>query len=142
MNFDMIKGQAALEYLIIVTVLLLALLPLVYLANQYSLTTSVAAEATAAVDLIVSNADYAFSLSPGSKTTAKIFIPQGYTANESYISNNIVFMKFYLANNKGVTVHRNTKGALTGSLPSNWGYHQFSFTLQSDASVLIEVAAS
>ena len=135
------KAQAALEYLIIITALLLALLPLVYLANQQSVTASVIAEANAAVDSIISNADYAFSLSPGSKTTAKIFVPQGYQANESYLSSNVVFMKFYLANGKEVTTYGNAKGNLTGSLPSKWGYHQFSFTLLENASVLIEVAA-
>jgi len=135
------NGQAALEYLIIITVLLAALLPLVYLANQYSVTKSTAVEARIAVYSIVSNADHTFSLSPGSKTTTNIFIPQGYQANESHIFNKTVFMKFYLANGNEATVYNTAKGTLMGTLPSTWGYHQFSFTLLENASVFIEVAA-
>lgn len=138
---SMIKGQAALEYMIIIAVLLAALLPLIYLANQHSATSSASTEARIAVDTIVATADSVSSLSPGSKTTARIFIPAGYAANESYISGKVVFIKVYLANGKELTYYKGAKSNLTGSMPSNPGYHLFSFTFQDTASVLIEVAA-
>jgi uncharacterized protein (UPF0333 family) len=137
----MIKGQTALEYLIIVTVLLAALLPLVYLANQYSSRSTVSVEAKVAVDSLVESADYVTSLSPGSKTTVDIFIPQGYVSNESSINGKRILLTFYLSTGKKFTIHKETKANVTGTLPSGWGYHEFSFTFQEDATVLIEAAA-
>ena len=136
------RAQASLEYLILFSALLAAMLPIIYIADQQYNREAVASSARLALESTTSAVDSVSALSAGSTIKRTIFFPQGYLGNESYVSEKIIFLKFYLPDGTAVDAFRETIAEVQGELPQYWGLHELTFTLEEDGTVLIKTSAS
>ena len=71
------KSQAAIEYLVLVSLIIFFLIPLLYYSTSESANTIKLNDAQDAIQSLVKTADYVYSLGPGTKTTVLITIPDG-----------------------------------------------------------------
>ncbi len=114
------KAQAALEYMMIVGMVLLILVPIVlyaYQQNEISIRTS---QARLAASQISSAADSLHAQGPGAKTFIDVFLPSGY-GSQSYASGNTIDLKIQTPAGMNDIIEI-TKANLTGSLPADSGY--------------------
>jgi len=71
------KSQAAIEYLVLVSLIIFFLIPLLYYSTSESANTIKLNDAQDAIQSLVKTADYVYALGPGTKTTVLITIPDG-----------------------------------------------------------------
>ncbi len=71
------KSQAAIEYLVLISLIIFFLIPLLYYSTSESANTIKLNDAQDAVQSLVKTADYVYSLGPGTKTNVLITIPEG-----------------------------------------------------------------
>ena len=135
------KAQIGLEYMAVLTILIVFIVPLFYIANERINVARTTSEARIAANTIVSSANAVYAQSPGSKLTAQVYIPQGYVANTSYIANKTVSLRFSLANGNPFEAFGLTKGNITGRLPPYAGRHVMTFMLNQNGYVIINVSA-
>ncbi len=122
------KGQVAVEYLIIISVALIILLPLSLYINQsligYRDETKIS-RAWNAVNKLGENADWVFSQGPPAKKTIEIYIPDD--VDEISFDNKTVL--FRVKTSAGISdVFYVTVPELKGSLPEYGGYYFVSLT--------------
>ena len=116
------KAQAALEYMMIVGLVLVILAPIVlyaYQQNEISVRTS---QARLAVSQISAAADSLYAQGPGAKTFIDVFLPSGY-GSQSFISDGIIALKIQTPAGTNDIIEV-TKANLTGSLPADSGYRR------------------
>lgn len=113
------KAQAALEYMMIVGMVMTILVPIVLYSYQYNETTTRASQASLAASQISSAADSLYAQGPGAKASLDVFLPSGYSA-QSYASGNILDIKVYTPSGFNDFLET-TKANLTGSLPAESG---------------------
>ena len=120
------KAQAAVEYLIIVGVSIIILLPLVVYSNEMVINHNEETKislAKNAVKKIGENADWVYSQGQPAKLGIQVYFPEGI--DQSSISNNTVLLK--MRTRGGISdVYQITTGTLNGSIPSNSGYYTVS----------------
>jgi len=126
------KAQAAVEFLIIVSVALMILLPVSFYANQslmgYRDDTKISL-AKNTVNKLGESADWVFSQGSPAKLTLKVYIPDD-VYNISLEGKTILFK---IRTSAGVTdVFYETVPSLGGSLPTNSGYYYVSLTAYAD----------
>lgn len=119
------KGQIAFEYIMIVSLVLLFIIPIwAYSASintQASQTISLS-QAQVAVNKIASAADLAYSQGPPTKLTMNILIPRGVTS--ANLTGTTVVLRLY--SGAGVTdVAAVSLANLSGSLPTTEGLYKF-----------------
>ncbi len=132
------RAQAGLEYLAILLVMIVALIPIFYMANQNTQTSRVGAEAYAAVRAIIAGVDSVYGQSPGTRTSVSVYLPQGYTANGSYFNRTVVSLRFYVTGGRYTDVYGSTTGNVTGSPPAGPGYRILYITMTGNNTVLIQ----
>lgn len=71
------KAQSAIEYLILISILLFMLIPILYYSNYQSTSVLNLNDAQDAVQTLAKTADYVYSLGPGTSSIALITIPRG-----------------------------------------------------------------
>jgi len=122
------KGQVAVEYMIIISVALIIILPLSLYMNQsfigYRDDTKIS-RAWNTVKKIGENADWVYSQGPPAKVTIEIYIPDG--VEEISFENKTVLFKVRTAS--GVSdVYYQTVPEFEGFLPEKSGYYFVSLT--------------
>ncbi len=125
------KAQVATEYLFILGLILLVLIPLLYYATKESTSTLGLNDAQDAVQTLAKTADYVYSLGPGTRSVVLITIPQGVyeiRVNGREIALNLTGYKEVVAY---------TKANLTGNLSSLQGTYNIPVTLQDNGIVKI-----
>ena len=123
------KGQIALEYLIILTVVLGALIPLVFLSFSHLEEHKAISDVNSAYNMMAASINQCFSLSPGSKITTRIYMPQSYDKAGSNLNANVLKLKFNLPNGDPLVISESVKGNIQGDLPDMQGYYTFTFEL-------------
>jgi len=120
------KAQVSLEYLTIVSIALLILVPLVLYANQMFLgyrentRTSLAKNA---VKKIGENADWVYSQGQPARREIQVYMPDGI--EEASLENNEVLLRIRTSAGTSDIFYR-TISPLDGSIPSNSGYYKIS----------------
>jgi hypothetical protein len=122
------KGQVAVEYLIIISVALMILTPLSLYVNQalrgYTDNTRIS-KAWTAVNKLGESADWVYSQGPPAKLTFKIYIPDGI---EEASLNDKTFL-FKIKTSSGTSdIFYTTVSDLDGYLPKKSGYYYVSLT--------------
>jgi uncharacterized protein (UPF0333 family) len=122
------KSQVAVEYLIIVSVAFMILIPTILYLNQtftgYNDDNKLS-KASETVKKIGQTADWVYSQGPPAKQTIEIFIPKDL--EEISLNNKTVLFK--VRTSAGVSdVFYESVAPLNGTLPSNSGYYFISLT--------------
>lgn len=114
------KSQASMEYLTIVGLILVFLIPIFYYASSTSSTVIIKNEAKDAVKSLSKTVDFVYSLSPGTKSYVWITIPGG-VINTS-VSNNEVGLTLDYG---GISeIFYETKANVSGGFPSAKGTYK------------------
>ena len=126
------KSQVAVEFLIIVSVAFMIILPFTFYANQllisYKDDTKISL-AKNTVNKLGGSVDWVFSQGPAAKQTLEIYIPDDIY-NISLENKTILFQ---IRTSAGVTdVFYETVPLLNGSLPTTSGYYFVSLTAYTD----------
>jgi len=126
------KAQIAIEFLVIVSVALMIILPVTLYANKlligYKDDTKISL-AKNTVNKLGENVDWVFSQGPSAKRTLEIYIPDDI--NEISLNNNMILFK--VETSAGISdVFYETVPPLQGSLSKNSGYYLVSLTAYRD----------
>jgi len=126
------KSQVAVEYLIIVSVAFMILIPLVLFLNQtfigYSDDNKLS-KADTAVKKIGHTADWVYSQGPPAKQTIEVYIPKDIDGVS--LNNNTI--EFKVRTSAGVSdVYYETVAPLNGTIPLTSGYYFLSLTAFQD----------
>lgn len=131
------KAQAALEYMMIIGIAMLILVPIILYSYQQNETAMRINQAKLAATQISASAGSLYAQGPGAKTTLDIFLPAGYSA-QSYASGNIVNIKVYTPAGSNDVIEI-TRANMSGSLPSDSGYRRIFMTMLDSGYVNITV---
>jgi len=120
------KAQVAIEYLIIVSVAIIVLLPLIIYANEmirnYNEETKISL-AKNAVKKLGESADWVYSQGQPAKLTTEVYFPEGIT--QASLENNTILLRMKILS--GISdIYYSTISPLNGSIPSNAGYYTIS----------------
>ena len=126
------KSQAAIEYLVLMSLIIFFLIPLLYYSTSESANTIKLNDAQDAVQSLVKTADYVYSLGPGTKTNILITIPEGVY--------NISIKGYEIILNLGGygEIVGKSKANLTGNLSSSKGNYQVKVELLENGMVNIK----
>jgi len=114
------RGQAALEYMAMIGILLAILLPLsAYVWKNNSASSSIQ-QATIAADSMAGTANSLWGSGPGAKNRINVYFPPGYNATGSSLSGNTIRLKINTAAGPSDVVST-TKANITGTLPNSPG---------------------
>lgn len=118
------RGQASVEYLILIGVMLAFLIPLFYYSLSEITNNLKISQADNAVNLIAGKIDNVYSLGSGNREKLKVTIPRG-TASLEIIENKTVELKLLVFGNQ-TEIFKTTKATnIQGSLPKNPGTYFF-----------------
>ena len=128
------RGQSSFEYIIIVGVLLIIIIPFFYYAFSESNSNIKLNQADDAVKAIAGAADSVYSLGPGSKQFVYITIPDGVTSTS--VTSKTVQLQISIFGGTS-DIYATTKANLTGSLPASKGTYRLSLEMLSNGLVAI-----
>ena len=119
------RGQAALEYAMVIGLVLIALIPVLYISFTDTGSKIRDTQASDVVNTVAGAANTVYSLGPGSSKYISIDVPEGVVS--SAIQDNQVGIKVNLYN--GVSdVFSTIKGNISGAIPITPGLHRLSIT--------------
>lgn len=122
------KAQSAVEYLILIGMVLLIITPLAaYIWQQNEIGTRLR-QGQIAVNSIAATADNIYAQGSGAKTTVGIVFPSGYRYSESNLANKTIQIRVVTPAGYNDLV-ATTKANVTGSLPTTSGYKLLKFEL-------------
>lgn len=125
------KAQAATEYLVLIGIILVVLIPIIYYATQQYTSALNLNDAQDAVNTLSKTADYVYSLGPGTRSIALITIPTG-------VHNTRVIGREFIINLTSYgEISAISKANLTCSFPSTSGTHNVPVVLLETGVVLI-----
>ncbi|MBI2084715.1 MAG: hypothetical protein HYT70_03855 [Candidatus Aenigmarchaeota archaeon] len=112
------KSQVALEYLFVIGLVTMIILPIFYFSTTNSLDSVRVSQAQDTVDALAKASDYVYSLGVGSSEKISIIIPDGVL--ESSVQNKTILLRLQLSS--GVSdMKAVTKANVTGSVPNATG---------------------
>jgi len=127
------KAQTSVEYLLIISVALLILIPVIYYANKMLIAyedDNKISSAKNTVRKLGESVDWVFSQGSPAKLTVEIYIPKGV---EGLTLNNKT-INFQIKRTSGISdVYYETIADLTGTLPTNRGYYYVAITAYEDS---------
>ncbi len=118
------KGQTSFEYMAIVAIVLVLLVPISAYVYQQSETSNRAKQAEIAVNSIAAAADALYSQGESAKTTLNVNLPAGYLPKESYIKNGIVSITYTTPLGKQ-SIASHPRANITGGFSSGFGFKAF-----------------
>jgi hypothetical protein len=136
------KAQIGIEYMVVVSLIIVILIPMFYLANQKLESARTANEARIAMNTIVTSVNTVYAQSPGSMLTSRVFIPNGYNYSGSFIVNRSIVMDFTSAGGDRYVIEGIAKCNVSGKLPPRPGYYLMTFNLTSYGNVSINTVTS
>lgn len=133
------RGQAAIEYMAIVGIVLAILLPLTAYIWQNNAGSTSVRQADIAANTIKQSADSLWAQGPGARNRISVFFPPGYNSTGSHLSNGLV--RLSIAVPGGTTdVLAITKANITGTLPATPGYAWLDMTMQGNVITVTPVS--
>lgn len=134
------KLQVAMEYLFIVGIVLMFLIPVwvhtTTTQNQASEDLSIS-YAQAALDKLAATADLVYSQGPPAKVTQNVFVPP---STKSFYTNGKVIILFVSTSSGNSDVWKITKANLVSELPQDEGYYLFTVESINESYVSITYA--
>ena len=128
------KGQTALEYLIVASFVIAAIIPVFFYSLVYSSDSIRLSQAQDAVNSISKVADFVYSFGEGSSYTVLVTLPENI--ENSTVSKNVLSLK--LKTSSGLSdVIAITKASLNGTLPKTSGVYKILLNM-TGASVTIK----
>ncbi|MBI4154810.1 class III signal peptide-containing protein [Candidatus Woesearchaeota archaeon] len=116
------RGQASVEYLILVGIMLALLIPLFYYSLTEISNNLRISQAENAVNLIAGKIDNIYTLGQGNRETVKIIIPKG-TVSLGVIQNKSIELKLLIFGNQ-TEIFKNTKANnIIGNFPTESGIY-------------------
>ncbi len=128
------KGQISIEYLIVVGVVLILVIPLFFYSTSKTTTNLRINQADDTVTSLVTAADSVYSLGPGSKDYVWITIPKG--TKTSSITGQTIQLQLSIFSGTS-DVHKTTKANVSGTLPTEQGTYKISVEMLEDGTILI-----
>jgi uncharacterized protein (UPF0333 family) len=125
------KAQSAVEYMMIIIIVLAMIIPLTAYVWQQNEIGSRVRQGRLAVDTIAAAADNIYAQGPGAKTEIGVVFPTGYDDTQSALANNTIHIRVMTpigANDIIAT----TKANVTGTLPTTTGYKNIKLELVGD----------
>lgn len=122
------KAQASLEYVIIVSIALLILIPAILYANDIIISSKKELRRRLAentVEIIAENSDWVNSLGPPSVVIVRIYVPD--LVEYINISDFKISLKF---KNSEEIISKETRANVTGFIPSDEGYYNILIAAQ------------
>lgn len=118
------KGQSAIEYASILAIMLMALIPIVYIALSTVEDSHRSAQASTAIVAIVDATDIILAQGPGSSTTVDIYMPRAVNPDKTGLMNKEIRISVYMSNGDESDFFALAKANLTGALPTSAGRHR------------------
>ncbi|HKZ45502.1 MAG TPA: hypothetical protein VJ343_02245 [archaeon] len=126
------KAQVSVEYLIIVSVALVVLLPLILYSGEilrnYNEETRMSL-AKNAVKKIGESADWVYSQGPPAKLNTEVYFPSGIS--QTSLENNAILLKMKVSSGTS-DIYYSTMSPLNGSIPSVPGYYTITLVAYQD----------
>ena len=119
------RGQGSIEYITVVMLMLLALLPIIYYSFQQVNSQSALQQADLAVYKLSSAADQAYVQGVGTQIPVVITIPDQVNLSASYITANEINLAVYTINSQTTSVFRTTLSNVSGYFTTNPGTYVF-----------------
>lgn len=116
------KAQASLEYLIIVSMAFLILIPAILYANSMLISSKKELRnklGESLVERLAENADWVYSLGPPSRIRIEVYVPE--LVEYINISDYKILLKF---KDSQESIFKVTKGNVTGYIPPEEGYYR------------------
>ncbi len=131
------KGQVSIEYIFIVMVSFIIILPVIYSAMMQVQISIATTKAEIVCNKITSTADQLFATGEGSKTTIVVNLPKYIDSNNSFVSGREINYRLY-THNQGKDIFSIAKGNLTGTIPTSEGSHILSLEVVNGQVVINE----
>jgi uncharacterized protein (UPF0333 family) len=114
------KAQVAVEYLVVVTLVLGTSIFLFYYTSTYSSESIAMKQTRESIQTVAKTIDYVYALGPGAKTTVIIDLPSSMI--DSYVFQNEIGFKIGVSGHIA-DVYEITKTRVSGTLPKTPGRH-------------------
>lgn len=115
------KAQVGIEYLALLAIVLIVILPIAYYAYLNITVSGDTAQAQVAVSRIVDAANFVSSEGPGATTQVQITLPNSYDSSKSFLNNTLISIHLDLSGGKDVLGFANQN--LLGNLPTSSGVY-------------------
>ncbi|VVB65731.1 Uncharacterised protein [Candidatus Gugararchaeum adminiculabundum] len=116
-------GQVGVEYVLVLAVLLLILVPIIYYTSVNTRITNRSAQARVAVDALANAVDTVYSQGPGAKTKIVIYVPDGVQTDGTGIYGRELRYNLTIAEGAYADIYALARGNVTGTLPTVTGRH-------------------
>ena len=129
------KGQAAIEYMMIISMSLMILVPLLFVVNSYISESRDEMKIRAledGVDSIGEASEMVYFQGYPSKMRIDLYVPENVQTAE--VNENIIKVRLW-TNSGEIDIVTTTQANLTGSLPTNAGTHSIEIRAQEDGLV-------
>jgi hypothetical protein len=121
MQVEKKKAQVGIEYLALLAIVLIVILPIAYYAYLNIIVNGDVAQAQTAVSRIVDAANFVSAQGPGATTQVQIILPNSYDASKSFLNNTLLNIHLDVSGGKDVLGFAEQK--LLGSLPASSGVY-------------------
>ena len=128
------RGQISFEYVVLVGLLLVLLIPLIYYASSYTAQNVKISKAEDVVTSLAEAADEVYASSPGTKKYVWINVPNGVSSTHVNSTEITLVMNFF---GKYSDITAITRSTVTGNIPSDSGTYRLRVELLSSGVVLI-----
>jgi uncharacterized protein (UPF0333 family) len=129
------KGQVGIEYMAILVLFLIILIPVMYIGMMDIQIQGQTSQARVAVDSIADTADRVYAQGSGTTTTVEVYLPRGI--NYASFTNHEINININLPTGTTTDVYALAKGNLNGIMPTLPGRHVLVVTMNSSGNVSI-----
>ncbi len=130
------KGQASLEYIVVLLLLLLALIPVIYFGFQDVNAKNSLAQANAAAQQVVFAVDQVRMQGEGSRMVIRVSMPPN--VESAGVGNNEIILKVRGPNGALTNVYGIASANMTGSLPNATGIYSINVSMLSNGNVSVK----
>jgi uncharacterized protein (UPF0333 family) len=114
------RGQAAIEYFVIIGIVIVAITIVAGLAWQQNETSTRVQQANIAANKIASAANSLYAQGPGARASITVVMPSGYSSSRSSVQDNVITLSVFTPDGY-MDVIVLTKANISGSPPTSSG---------------------
>ena len=119
-----LRGQSAVEYASILAIILIAMIPIVYVALSSIEDSTRSSQAQAAIVALTDASDLVLAQGPGSSTIVDVYMPRAVNPIKTNLTGKEIRINVFMTNGAEHDFFALTKGNLTGALPTTPGRHR------------------
>jgi uncharacterized protein (UPF0333 family) len=132
-----VKGQASMEYMVLIGALLVILIPLFYYAISTSSNQINLRQAEDTVGILAQAADEVYALSKGTKKFVWVNIPGGVQSSQVVSKEIVLTISVFQGTSEVLAV---TRANVTGEVPIQKGRYKMSLEHLNSSTVLVEIS--